>query len=151
MSLHPPIRPGNQKNQSRPPFAHVTFLTLVMVGMLFLSAIGKARAQAPQVKERATQTLNLVLTRHGFQHQDIKIPAGWTRLSLHNRTFVADLDLRLERKVGAGRQSLSSRLLDRKRPAWRDEVNFTPGTYVVSVAGRPKWSIELEVVPRGQR
>ena len=102
--------------------------------------------------DRPVQVVTFVLTERGFAQSEITIPSGLTRFELDNRAFAAELSLNLERFNGA---SLATKQLRRKKRQWRQAINLTPGEYVVSVAGRPRWRGRLIVTtarggPRGR-
>jgi len=84
---------------------------------------------------------------HGFEPKKITSKEGPFLLAVDNRSgFVrGEITFRLD-KVGVNRIR-EARLPLRKR-GWREVVDFSPGTYLLTEANHPKWKCEITIVSR---
>jgi hypothetical protein len=84
---------------------------------------------------------------HGFEPKKITSMKGPFLLAVDNRSgFVSgEIAFRLD-KVGANRVR-EARLPLRKR-GWREVVDLSPGTYLLTEANHPKWTCEITIVAR---
>lgn len=84
---------------------------------------------------------------HGFEPKKITSVEGRFLLAVDNRSgFVREeITFRLD-KVGANRIR-ETRLPLRKR-GWRELVDFSPGTYLLTEVNHPKWTCEITIVSR---
>jgi hypothetical protein len=84
---------------------------------------------------------------HGFEPKKITSVEGRFLLAVDNRSgFVrGEIAFRLE-KVGANRVR-EVRLPLRKR-GWREVVDLSPGTYLLTEVNHPRWTCEITIVSR---
>ncbi len=112
---------------------------MIVLGIAFWGGIGSA--QGPPTR-RADQVLSLVLYNSGFEQSLIRVPPGRTLVNVDNRSHVPEVTLDIRREAGESVKALDSR---RGRRISRDVIQLAPGSYIVSVAGAPKWIARIEV------
>lgn len=87
----------------------------------------------------------IILTRFGFEPEQIIRPPGEFLLNVLNRSQVSDVDLRLDKSAGdhVRLQHVSQDKLD-----WRDFFTLEPGDYVLTEASHPEWVCRITITPQ---
>ena len=114
-------------------------LAQVLVGQAQLKPV---RAHNPNRPE----ALTLVVSPGGFSERSVSVPQGVYLIDVVNRTGGRPLQLRLEQEVGQSRLRLVevNATPERKR-SLQNLQRLTPGTYHLSVANVPAWTIAINV------
>ncbi len=86
----------------------------------------------------------LTLRPNGFEPTEITIPAGKYLMVVRNRTGLDQFALRLERTTGARLQDVR---LPRYKRDWKQFMQLTPDTYLLSEVDHPDWVCRITVTP----
>ncbi|HWW75671.1 MAG TPA: hypothetical protein VNZ44_09760 [Pyrinomonadaceae bacterium] len=100
-------------------------------------------AAAPQGRKKAVlPSASVTLTPRGFEPSELSVGGVKFFLSVENRSGVRGLTLRLDPEHG-------NRVREFTQPEdeldWVEELGLTPGSYTLSVAGRPGWVCRVNV------
>jgi acetyl-CoA acetyltransferase len=82
----------------------------------------------------------VALSSTGFEPTEIRRPAGRALLAVNNLSGLDEATIRLE---GEGGQVLQEVTLERHQQKWRKVIDFTAGTYTLTVAGHPEWRCQI--------
>jgi hypothetical protein len=128
--------------ECRGKLSRVLALALAAFQLLLVSP---AHAQTGNGREKIDHVVTLTLRHVGFDSREVTIKPGLLFLRVRNRTFLPDLSVRIEREEGSQRLPLKASQLEREKPNWRERVVLTPGVYIVSVDGHPRWQTRIIV------
>ena len=107
-----------------------------------LSAPSRAAAAPGKGKKAVLPSVAVTLTPRGFEPSELSVNGIKFFLSVENRSGVRGLTLRLDPEHG-------NRVREFTQPEdeldWVDELSLTPGSYTLSVAGRPGWVCRVNV------
>lgn len=78
----------------------------------------------------------------GFDPVEIRRPRGRFILAVNNRSGIHELDLRLDREMGARQHEVR---LPRGRPGWKKIVDLPPGRYILTEANHPNWICRITI------
>lgn len=78
----------------------------------------------------------------GFHPAQLARPAGRYLLSVENRSGLSEVVLRLDRVNG---ERVYDVRVPRGRIDWRTQVDLTPGNYVLTEAGHPRWKCNIAI------
>lgn len=87
----------------------------------------------------------ITITPAGFEPKEISRLKGPFLLAVENRSGLEDVLLRLDRATGGDR--LKEVRVNRKKLDWRDQVDLTPGHYVLMEANHPGWTCGITITP----
>ena len=98
---------------------------------------------APEARATpALEVLPIQLRRFGFVPLEITRPPGDYLLSVGNQSGSSEIDLGFQRehlpRLFEGR-------IKRERLRWRQKVNLTPGTYLITEASHPDWVCRIVI------
>ncbi len=85
----------------------------------------------------------LALRSEGFEPQEIQLAAGEYLFVVRNRTGLDEVNVRLLRE--ANQQLATAKVRARQRD-WKQRLQLTPGTYVLTESGHPEWSCRIVVL-----
>jgi len=78
----------------------------------------------------------------GFEPTEITRPAGRFILVVNNRSWLEEIELRLEREDGNRVREVRRH---KNKPDWRDVVDLPPGQYVLKEANHPDWACRITI------
>jgi hypothetical protein len=78
----------------------------------------------------------------GFEPTEITRPAGPLLLAVDNSSGLAEVQLRLAREHGA---QLHEVRVSRHGRNWRQPIEFTPGSYLLTEANHPDWVCHITI------
>lgn len=78
----------------------------------------------------------------GFEPAELSLPAGPVVLSIHNRSGLEEVDVRLEVEAGPRFKEIR---VPRKRLDIKEVVDLRPGRYRLTEANNPEWSCVITV------
>ncbi|MEK6280647.1 MAG: hypothetical protein AABN95_09875 [Acidobacteriota bacterium] len=84
----------------------------------------------------------LTIRPTGFEPNEISIPAGKYLIVVRNRTGLAQFSLRVDRGTGV---RLYDVRLPRYKRDWKQIVQLTPDTYVITETNHPGWVCRITV------
>jgi hypothetical protein len=84
----------------------------------------------------------ITLGTDGFEPAEIRRSAGRVLLAVNNLSGLHKTTIRLEREGG---QALQEVTLERRQQKWRKAIDFTSGTYALTVAGHPEWRCQIVI------
>lgn len=91
----------------------------------------------------------LTLTSAGFFPREFTHPKTRFILVVNNRTEEPEINLTLSRDKGNKvREKQKDAKVLKKQPDWNDLLDLTPGDYVLSVDGHPKWECRITITAR---
>ena len=125
------------------------FATIALSSCLAIPGLTLAlHAQQRPGERPEIVVVRLVLRPQGFSPAEITVSEGIVRIEVLNRVGFPELPMLLEREARDLQPKMTLRqepfLLE--RPKWDQQMLLEPGTYVVSVEGRPKWTSRITVV-----
>jgi hypothetical protein len=88
---------------------------------------------------------NIILTRFGFEPNEIIRNEDEFLLSVENRSEVGDVDLHIDKVAGS---RLHQQQVAKERPDWREFFKLEPGDYVLTEASHPDWICKIKITPR---
>lgn len=117
---------------------------------LLVAVVGGSAGLGAQERQERLPIAPLVLTNRGFNPDKVWVRSGRAQLVVLNHSGYKEIDLRIERVIGP--QKIQRENLKQERVAlntrkWRNVVDFTPGTFIVSVVGKEGWECEIIVEP----
>ena len=102
---------------------------------------GLSRDHAPHGQPRQqNNVIVFTLFTPGFHPAEVTVPKGRYLLAVENQSGLEEIELRLRREAG---QSLKEKQTRRGRQVWKEVIDFKPGSYVVTEAGRPEWTCHI--------
>ena len=129
------------------------FRLLLLLLLLFVSGglmLGRWRtpltSQAQKVVRGDQPEAEIItVTPAGFEPIEITRPRGPFVLAVDNRSGLDGLDLYLELENGS---RVNTQLTRRGKLAWREVVDFPPGTYLLRAANDQTWSCRITLTAR---
>jgi hypothetical protein len=115
---------------------------LFLFGGLHAGAVRPTPAAFDDFTGKRLPVARLTLDAKGFAPATISRPKGPFLLAIHNRTKIDDLDLTLSRVAGNKLRDVNFR---KQKSDWRNFITLPPGEYVLSVAGRPAWTCNIQI------
>jgi len=100
-----------------------------------------AAATPNKTKERVEGEI-VSLTPHGFEPTEIIRPHKHFVLVIDNRSGLAQIELRLDREHGGRIREVQ---IAREQRNWSDDLDLTPGRYVLSEANHPSWGCNITI------
>jgi hypothetical protein len=145
-------------------------LVIVVSGLMICAALGLAvraytrppttsalpgnDAKEPAVMESALphtahtpedlEVENFILTRFGFEPEQITRSKEDFLLSVENRSGVGDVELHLHKLAG---NRVHQKLVPKERPDWQELFSLPPGEYVLTEASHPDWQCHITITP----
>jgi hypothetical protein len=102
--------------------------------------------QASDSKKRNIDgVVPIKLSEIGFEPSEINLPKARVLFAIHNRTGLREMVLRFDR-VGGGR--LHGARVPREKRGWYQEVDLTPGEYILTESSHPDWVCRITVASR---
>jgi hypothetical protein len=101
--------------------------------------------KATQSNPSSVEAESITLLPRGFEPSQITRPEGMFLIAVDNRSGLDDVTFRLDREAG-GR--LREAPVSRKKAAWRDLVDLTPGTYLLTEASHPAWHCRIVITAK---
>lgn len=98
----------------------------------------------PNQSPPATEMLPITIRHAGFVPQSITRPKGSYYIVVSNFSGSPELLLRLDRENG--KRLHEAKILRQKR-SWRQHLQLTPGTYVLTEANHPDWICRITITP----
>jgi hypothetical protein len=92
-------------------------------------------------KERVEGEI-IEVTPHGFEPSQISRPHKHFILVFDNHSGVSQVELRLDREHGARLREIS---LPRGKRTWSDDLDLSPGRYVLTEANHPSWRCDINI------
>ena len=86
----------------------------------------------------------IVLTRFGFEPNQIVRPQDEFLLAVENRSEVGDVDLHLDKVAG---NRIHHQYVPRTKPDWQDFFRLEPGDYVLTESNHPDWICTIRITP----
>lgn len=117
---------------------------------LLVAVLGGSASLLAQEKQERLPIAPLVLTNRGFNPDKAWVGKGRAQLVVLNHSGYEEIDLRIERVTGpqrSQRDNLKQERVALQTRKWRNVIDFTPGTYIVSVVGKEGWECEVIVQP----
>ena len=105
-----------------------------------IAARSSEAANAPQ------GVVQLLLRPEGFDSRSLTIEKGRYFLILLNRTGLENLALQVSRVVGNGEKPKDLMFKEKEKYRIDSLIDLTPGDYVVTVQGHPKWVCRITAV-----
>ncbi len=132
---------------------------LAATALAFLSDGPTTVSSAPTIKTDAQPTprtqssseadrleaVVISLRARGFEPAEITRPRGRFILVVSNKSWLEEVELRLEREDGSRVREVRRR---RNKPNWREVVDLPPGQYVLKEANNPGWACRITITPR---
>lgn len=87
---------------------------------------------------------SIILTRFGFEPDNITRSQAEFMLSVENRSPASDIELHLDNVAGT---RLHQQQVAKERPDWRGFFTLQPGDYVLSEANHPEWQCKIRITP----
>lgn len=106
----------------------------------FLSA--RPGANAPGSGTERVEATVITIRPGGFEPAEITRPKGRFILAVNDRTWLPEVELRLERENGNRVHEVK---VHRNRPNWREMVDLPPGQYVLREASHPDWACRITI------
>jgi hypothetical protein len=129
---------------SMPLFAALTFGVLALAKNEPAPDTAAADARNDLNKPLA-EALPISLRAGGFSPSELSRTAGDYYLSINNLSRVQGLTLRLSREnQGRVKEAKTSR----EKTYWREHVQLSPGTYLITEANHPDWVCRITVTAR---
>jgi hypothetical protein len=111
-----------------------------------IEAPAKLTPPAPRAsKSDGVQAEIISIRPGGFEPARITRPKGRFILVVNNRSWLEEIDLRLERGDGS---PVSKARRARNKPDWREVVDLSPGRYVLKEANNPGWACRITITPQ---
>ncbi len=144
----------DRKARLRLPAAAFVIAALALTAWAWIITAGKSRPR-PTASEAAASATSpsrslpqqdrveaetITLSSTGFEPTEIRRPAGRVLLAVNNLSRLDRATLRLEREGG---QALHEVTLERRQQKWRKTIDFTAGTYALTVADHPEWRCQI--------
>lgn len=127
------------------------FIALAVLAVSARSWLAPAAASEPpapaaapvlQTNERL-EAVTITIRPSGFEPSEITRSKGRFILVVNNRTWLEEIELRLEREDGGRVREVRRR---RNKPDWREVVDLPPGQYVLKEANNPGWACRITIV-----
>ena len=99
-------------------------------------------ATQPQPSPNRIEAELITLRPEGFEPAEINRPKGPFLLVFDNRSGLEAVTLRLDRVAGDRLLEVS---LSRRKNAWRNLVDLTPGNYVLTEASHSGWTCRFTI------
>ena len=87
----------------------------------------------------------IILTRFGFEPNEITRHEDEFLLSVENRSEVGDVDLHLDKLAG---NRVHQQQVTKERPDWREFFKLEPGDYALTETSHPDWVCKIRITPR---
>ena len=126
----------------RLPLLALVIACLTAGAWAWLAPTGKAEPALNLRPQERVEAEVIALRPTGFEPAAVRRPAGRALVAVDNGSGLDKVVLRLER---GDDQLLHEVRLPRGRKKWRQAVNFTPGTYRLTVAGQPEWVCAITI------
>ena len=119
---------------------------LFVSGGLILGRWKTPPAGQPQIASEGKPEAEIItVTPAGFEPTEITRPRGPFVLAVDNRSGLDALALYLELENGS---RVNTQLTRRGKLAWRELVDFPPGTYLLRAANDETWSCRITLTAR---
>ena len=112
------------------------------------AAVASVSGSALPQQEEGAAALEAVVVNlrpEGFEPAELTLAAGEYLFVVNNRTGLDEFALRLERE---GQGTMREARPPRRKRNWRQVLQLTPGTYVLTETNRPEWTLRVIVTPR---
>lgn len=136
-----------QINARSPRFKFFLLIPLLLVAGTVILAAWKTPV-ALQQSQQSTNRLEaeiVTVTPTGFEPGEITRPQGRFILAVDNRSGLDEVDLYFVRETGV---RLNSGLTRKSKLAWREIIDFPPGTYILRAANDESWSCRITLTPQ---
>lgn len=100
---------------------------------------------APQAKRVEAEVITIHST--GFLPAAITRPQGLFVLAVENRSGLQVVQLRLDHEAGAGAR-LRDVQMPRNKHDWKDALDLTPGSYILTEAYHPEWVCKITITSK---
>ena len=107
------------------------------------SASNSAASRADSATGRL-EVESIILTRFGFEPDNITRSQAEFMLSVENRSPADDIELHLDNVAGS---RLHQQQVAKERPDWRNFLILPPGDYVLTEAKHPDWQCKIKITP----
>lgn len=124
----------------------LVFVIAVVCSLAIFGArrwISNAASNPIVTSDKSPTTVEIVTLRpDGFEPAELSLPADPVVLSIHNRSGLEEVDLRLEVEAGPRFKEIR---VPRKRLDIKEVVDLRPGRYRLTEANNPAWSCVITV------
>jgi hypothetical protein len=97
---------------------------------------------SPGLSGEKLEVENIILTRFGFEPNEIVRPQGEFLLAVENRSGVGDVDLSLDTVAGV---PVQRRYVPKHKLDWHEFFRLPPGEYVLTESGHPEWVCRITI------
>ena len=132
-------------NAHFPRFKFFLLISLLLIAGTVILAAWKTPVEVQEQSSNRLEAEIVTVTPTGFEPSEITRPQGRFILAVDNRSGLNEVDLYFVRETGA---RLNSRLTRKGKLAWREIIDFPPGTYILKAGNDESWSCRITLTPQ---